>query len=393
MAEPVSSVLTIVTVSLAVVRETTRYIQEINVVNELIGSLLKKLKDLHRLIKVVETTYRGAHSSDSNVSSQFVGKVLNACQKRLSDVKPLVYELASRDSETWLQKVALKRRSDNVKKEIEQAIQDINTDMEHIRTGISCWSLDVASATRRISEAIATQQALTIRDDLQQIADRNTSPLSRTLSNAETLFSHDPIAQLRRTSTATSGSRPSISSASSRVMQIQSDDNESIVSHQDPIKPKAKSDWVDFHFQIAKCEGNQARTEEIRTILQQHSDASSLARSTDCSLRTPLHLAAQRGDIELGRMLIKFGADVNAKDSEPSTVLDLAVANNQRKFVAFLLSHDVDETAILKRNEQKFKEMKRIIEFSKNTTQKVPKTATKKQDGQTSWSSRMRLLT
>lgn len=141
MAEPVSSILTIVTVSLAAVRETTRYIQEVNVVNDLIQDLLKNLKDLHRLIKVVETTYKGAQCSGSSLSSQFVGRTLNACQERLSDVKPLVYELASRDSETWLQKVALKRRSDNAKKEIEKAIQEINTYMDHIRTGISCWSL------------------------------------------------------------------------------------------------------------------------------------------------------------------------------------------------------------------------------------------------------------
>lgn len=110
-----------------------------------------------------------------------------------------------------------------------------------------------------------------------------------------------------------------------------------------------------------------------------------------------MHLAAQRGDIELGRMLLHFGADINAKDSEPSTVLDLAVANNQRKFVAFLLSRGVNEAAILTRNEHKFKEIKRVIEFSKNASQSIPKdvakSVPKKQGRTSSWSSRMGLST
>ncbi len=139
--DPASSIITIASLAIKTVKETYKYIQEVNIVDDLIKSLLVKLKDLHRLLKVVESTYRRVGSDDCSPSSLFVGKTLSACQKRLSDVRTLVDELASHNSETWFDKLALKRRSDGAKKEIAVAINDIQSYMEHIRTGISCWSL------------------------------------------------------------------------------------------------------------------------------------------------------------------------------------------------------------------------------------------------------------
>ena len=141
MAEPVSSIITIATVSIAIVKEIYNYVQETSVVDDLIRRLLKQLKDLHRLIRVVESTYKRAGLAECSPSSVFVGKTLTTCQRRLFEVKVLVNELASHDSDTWFEKLALKRRSDKAKKDIEMAILDIHTYMEHIRTGISCWSL------------------------------------------------------------------------------------------------------------------------------------------------------------------------------------------------------------------------------------------------------------
>ena len=158
-----------------------------------------------------------------------------------------------------------------------------------------------------------------------------------------------------------------------RVLHARSPDTNSVASIPNSPVDKPNSDWVDFHYQIANCKGNEVRIQDIRTMLQQHTEGPALAKSVNGEQRTPLHLAAQRGDTKLARILLDFGADVNATDSEPSTILDLAVANNQREFVAFLLDNGVDEAALSIRNLKKFKEMKSIIKFSKSVPKTVPK--------------------
>lgn len=374
MAEPVSSIITIATVSLAIIKETVTYIKDVRLVNKVVDRLLVKFKDLHKLIRLVEATYRRADAEEESQHSKFIRNNLLRCRDRLQEIRAMLCELASKESTSFVQKAALKRGVDKVKEDIQVAMSDIHDYMEYIRTGIS---LDVASAHRRLSEVMAAQQATTVTTDLQQITSQSLT-LNRTLSTAETL-AYDTSNPARRLSIETSHSRPSVSSVSSQALQIQSDDNASLHSTHDSISPKPNSEWVDFHFQLAKCEGDQSRIDQIRTILQQHSAASSLTRSTDGSQRTPLHVAAQRGDIQLARTLLEFGADINAQDSEPATVLDAAVEKNQRKFVAFLLEQNVDETALQKRNQNRFDEMKRVIEF---------KHAPKKNSRKTSWSVR-----
>ncbi|KAH9861387.1 hypothetical protein J1614_011133 [Plenodomus biglobosus] len=373
MAEPVSSIITIATVSLAIIKETVAYIKNVRLVNKVVDRLLVKFNDLYKLITLVEATYRRADAEEESQHSRFIRKNLLRCRDRLQEIQTMLGELASKEPTSFVQKAALKRGVDKVKDDIEVAMSDIHDYMEYIRTGIS---LDVASAHRRLSEVMAAQ-ATSVTTDLQQITSQSLT-LNRTLSTAETL-AYDASYPARRFSIETSHSRPSVSSVSSQALQTQSDDNASLHSTHDSISPKPNSEWVDFHFQLAKCEGDQSRIDQIRTILQQHSAASSLTRSTDGSQRTPLHVAAQRGDIQLARTLLEFGADINAQDSEPATVLDAAVEKNQRKFVAFLLEQNVDETALQKRNQNRFDEMKRVIEF---------KHAPKKNSRKTSWSVR-----
>lgn len=106
---------------------------------------------------------------------------------------------------------------------------------------------------------------------------------------------------------------------------------------------------------------DESRVEEIRSILGRASDSVALANIPGQYGRVPLHIAAQRGLIRVARVLVEFGADINAKDTEPSTVLDHALAYRQRDFVEFLLANHVDETAILERNRVELADSKRII--------------------------------
>jgi hypothetical protein len=52
---------------------------------------------------------------------------------------------------------------------------------------------------------------------------------------------------------------------------------------------------------------------------------------------TPLHFAAQRGDFEIVNLLVIYGADVHATDSDGHTPLHLAVKAGERRTVQLLL--------------------------------------------------------
>jgi hypothetical protein len=80
--------------------------------------------------------------------------------------------------------------------------------------------------------------------------------------------------------------------------------------------------------------------------------------------------------------LLASGADINAKDTEPASVLDHAVENNQVDFVTLILEMGVDETALLERNKNQLKQIKAIIAFRK-TRQQTP---TKEKSRKSSWS-------
>lgn len=134
---------------------------------------------------------------------------------------------------------------------------------------------------------------------------------------------------------------------------------------------------ADFHYQVRNCTGNADDLHTVKTILQRDPQ---LAMAPDGLGRTPLHIAAQYGNIELGRILLGCSADINAQDSEPASVLDFAVAHNQEHFVAFLLANGVTET-VLKQNRQRFEEIQYMLEEAKRAADKPIKTTKTKNAG------------
>ena len=54
-------------------------------------------------------------------------------------------------------------------------------------------------------------------------------------------------------------------------------------------------------------------------------------------MRTPLHLAAIKGHSDIGRELVKQGADPNSRDFDESTPLHCASEFGQTNFIIFLL--------------------------------------------------------
>ncbi|KAI0276990.1 ankyrin repeat protein, partial [Russula aff. rugulosa BPL654] len=60
---------------------------------------------------------------------------------------------------------------------------------------------------------------------------------------------------------------------------------------------------------------------------------------------TPLHSAAYSGDLEMVQVLLEFGVDVNAQNSNRDTPLDYASASGQRndaRVARLLIAHGAD---------------------------------------------------
>ncbi|XP_021295345.1 serine/threonine-protein phosphatase 6 regulatory ankyrin repeat subunit B-like [Herrania umbratica] len=60
--------------------------------------------------------------------------------------------------------------------------------------------------------------------------------------------------------------------------------------------------------------------------------------------RTPLHLAASKGNIECAKILVESGVDKNAKSKDGRTALFRAAANGSRRMVEMLIEMDADPT-------------------------------------------------
>ncbi|KAI8937908.1 hypothetical protein NX059_005592 [Plenodomus lindquistii] len=138
MAEPVSSIITIATVSTTIIKETIAYIKHVQLAHQVVDRLRARFEDLHKLIKLVETTYSQVDAEEDNEHLEFIrNNLLLRCRDRLRHVHEMLCDLASKETSSFIQKAALKWETDKVKDGIEAAMGDIHAYMEYIRTVIS----------------------------------------------------------------------------------------------------------------------------------------------------------------------------------------------------------------------------------------------------------------
>ena len=74
-------------------------------------------------------------------------------------------------------------------------------------------------------------------------------------------------------------------------------------------------------------------------------DAGANPNITDCFGSTPLHMAAVWGNLELAYALEKYGVDLNTKNDEQETALDVAEANGQESIMNFITGKQYFEHA------------------------------------------------
>jgi len=66
------------------------------------------------------------------------------------------------------------------------------------------------------------------------------------------------------------------------------------------------------------------------------------------NFETPLMKAARSGTVEIARLLLDRGADVNARDGEQTTALEAAISRDQTAMVALLLERKADPNSVNK---------------------------------------------
>jgi ankyrin repeat protein/L-ascorbate metabolism protein UlaG (beta-lactamase superfamily) len=81
---------------------------------------------------------------------------------------------------------------------------------------------------------------------------------------------------------------------------------------------------------------------KVKALLSANPQLVGVSDETDQFQSLPLHLAAISGNVELARLLLDAGADLESGDSDESTALDNAALNRHGDMVAFLLSKGAD---------------------------------------------------
>jgi hypothetical protein len=140
MAEPISSIITIALLGVAVVKECKTYIGAVREIDQSVDRLAEKVTDLHEVVCFLNSTYQQAEPDGASEASLRVRGKITQCRKRFRDIKPRISELKALSTETLADKISLKLKMDAVAKDIEAAIDDIRQYLTDLGLITGAWS-------------------------------------------------------------------------------------------------------------------------------------------------------------------------------------------------------------------------------------------------------------
>lgn len=110
------------------------------------------------------------------------------------------------------------------------------------------------------------------------------------------------------------------------------------------INENIRNEGTPLHLAVKNCEYPSALSEKIvKFLLKRGADASVCKTASG----TPLHLAAQIGNVDVSQMLIDYGADVNSKSEDHfRTPLHYAAYGHNEDIVNFLISVGAEVDAV-----------------------------------------------
>jgi hypothetical protein len=392
MAEPASAIVGLTTLTLKIIYETAKFIRDAREVDRRIQKLRDKLLDLQYWVELIDSTCKEAQGHNEPVPERLIVSLTN-CEETLQGVQAILEGLASKKSGTFVQKVKLKIRTESSEREILEAIDDLKHHKSQIKNHMNIWTHQrTADIHRRTSEAT---QPLSISPRVLQTNVADTPTPYRTLSNASTILEpifdepfsagSSPLTTHSRLSHESSTSHPlrplseineDASSCTALGFQIETSTEQRIDpldsggDTSDDTGPDTGPDSVDLHHEISKYKNEETRAQVIRQILERHPRSTVLVNTKDEYGHTPLCRAAQLGDLRLAHTLVEFSADINARDSEPRSVLDHALARNGEDFVKFLLECAVNEKNVSSKYRDRLEEIKEAVEYARKKSAK-----------------------
>jgi ankyrin repeat protein len=108
-------------------------------------------------------------------------------------------------------------------------------------------------------------------------------------------------------------------------------------------QPGLANAWAQDGFQPQGLAAFFGRVEMARLLLDRGAQVNSASRN--CLSVSPLNSAAAGGHLEIARLLIEHGADVNARQEGDFVPLHSAAQNGQVEMIKLLLEHGADASA------------------------------------------------
>ena len=96
---------------------------------------------------------------------------------------------------------------------------------------------------------------------------------------------------------------------------------------------------------VGSAPATSDEAEEVRRIQAMIKDSPDLIAAKDYTGRSPLHRAAEKGQLVVATFLLNNGAEVNSKDRNGLTPLHLATSQGHKAMIELLLDHQADVQA------------------------------------------------